>query len=205
VKMETVNHEKFRKYLDFSTPDNVYIMTAMTRKKDGSDFNTGSSDYRHPRLVKRLIIRNTKDYDECFRELEIIAEALWATFRIYITFNPRSLRKAYSHLMQHTMKLLLENNTESFYTETSKFDSRFKSFLDKDSGKAKTKYHMLDVDCKEVPFDVINQHAEVVDVFPTKNGSHVLIKPTNPKSWEGLEDVEFKHDNLLLLKYKHFS
>lgn len=191
------NKDKFKKHLVFENSDHVYIMMALPRKKDGFPVNT-KPDSKH--AIRRMF-RNLEEYEECFDQLSD-----FEGYRIYVTFNRRSLRKAFLQLQNEINEKLLLGG----YDDTSDYlfflRSRYRSILMKPKSKAKTDFFLYDIDNIDTRFasfeEEVKEHTEIVLEMPSKNGVHLLVKPFNFNLVDHVKyDIELKHDALTNLKY----
>lgn len=192
---EIHNIGKFEQYLKFGE-DNCYIMVGMQRSKDNNGIGAAkqSSEGRYPQFVKRYIINNKVDYWTYAQKLIAHGKMHWQSFRIYITHNPRSLKKAYANLHVELFRKMHEN--DSVYIERlGSLPTWFKTYLHRPTGKAFTAYHMLDID--NVKYPELPVEINVVDIFKTKNGFHTICEPFNPKLVQGIADVSFKQDAMI--------
>lgn len=184
-----VNHLTFEKGY-------VYILLGMQRHKDNDGIGAvkQSNERKYPEYVKRYVIHSKEDYYDKVEKLLKHAKSEWKNFRIYITHNPRSLKKGYSNLHSEMFRLLNEN--ESLYLDRLKsLEAWWRTYLHRPEAKAKTIFHMLDIDLFEYPD--IPKEIEVVYTVKTKNGYHSLCKPFNPAIISGYKGVTFNQDSLV--------
>lgn len=170
------NANAFREHLKFEDTSDVYIMMALPRKKDGFPVSKSPDG----KFAKRRIIANLDEYDQCFEELT----TEFPNERVYITFNRRSVRKAYLELNRVANENLLLGGVENADRYLIKLSSEFKSILMKPKSKAKTDFFLYDIDSTNFAayqglIHDLEEYTEVTLILPTRNGYHVLARPYN--------------------------
>lgn len=202
------NIEDAKNLLDFSSPDTVYIAMLLPRKKDGFELNIGTKDRAKDLdsdIKARKVIGSLEEYDVSMEALLRQATSL-STARIYLTFNPRSSLKAFGNLQTSINTNL--HNIKSIVPTIKPLDREFKSYLMKPEAKAKTKFHLIDIDTKEIDMgtvmDKVANVTEPIRYFEIKNGYHLLVKPCNPKELIKYlpSNCEIKEDAMVCLYYK---
>lgn len=205
------NVKQFEPYLEFMSKDEVYLLLIMSRAKDGGT-STQSSERKDPENVKRRIITSVDDYRKHAEDLLRFAEVTWEHYRLYITYNPRSLTKAYFNMTTEFNHTLYFKGHEEWSDKIKKMDIWFRTYLHRPGAKAETRYHVIDVDGEFIPNLPLEIH--IHEKFKTPNGWHLLCIPFNPgilgKSYtsavingkEFTVITEFKQDAMLNLYAK---
>ena len=185
------NREAIESLLKFESPEDVYVLMLKQRKKDG-DEGYEISDRESGAI--RKVVKSLQDYRAMVSELMYIAlEKKYTNYRIYITVNPRSVIKAYSHLSSE----IFENYGKPRMYELLKgFSSEFKSELHKPLSKSRCNYFVLDLDGRtyaDPEITQIKRLTEIVERLPSKNGEHLIVKPFNP-NFLSMTGLEIKRD-----------
>lgn len=188
---------KIKEILTFND-ECVYTLIAIARKRDNEGL-TNSTE-----IVFREIVNSEEQFDKKYDRLIKVIEKDSHNFKLYITFNPRSILKAYNLMKQ---KFLMWDN--DLYTLS--YDHRYHtinrigrihyewiSCLSKQEAIYKKNYFMLDVDeklnekalitlnnrvkryctLKGVNGDIIKStivNKEEIKTFSTQNGYHILL------------------------------
>jgi len=188
------NRTKISPKLKFKTQEDVYILLAMARKKDGTHKkNISSSDKRNPKYVMRRVLKNHSEFYPSVDYMIEESRRRWEKFRIYISVNPRSIHKAWFN-MQIEVNNILKANDPRFVDYIKDFSIEMKSLLHSPKSKSRAEYFLLDIDTKE---DYSNPALELL--VPTPNGHHGLIKPCNPKELHLPSYIELKTDAMILV------
>lgn len=193
---EVDNSSEVRTLLDFSKPENVYIMMLKRRNSDNGDKYDKKDGINN---AVRKVITSVNDYDYWLEELKKMAEfKSLGVYRIYLTVNPRSTVKAYSIL---SSEVFVQLGNINMYDLLKNFHSKYKSKLH--ATKSYANYFILDFDkikYKDVRKQLIKKieaACEIKVILPSKSGVHVIVRPFNPKKLlleKGVLGLEIKQD-----------
>lgn len=121
----------------------------------------------------------------------------WAPWRIYSTYNPRSLKKWAIELM----KLIMQAMVSDDWWFMCRGKGLIASCLKKKGTRHKRQYYMLDVDnvseygrAKEIIWD------NYVCEQKTPNGFHILFTPMDIRLLSVLNDCEVKQDEFIFIE-----
>lgn len=198
IKQDVLRKAKdiFDNFVDYT--DGIRVLFLIHRNKEGGETNNTK--------VRKIITKNSKEFfnelcklvDEQTREKEI-------PYRIYSSLNARNVEKAIHKFKQEQLDADYYDNESrhSFYYDLK---NRFIGALMTPSC-AVDKMFLFDCDneegrdvCGEALQELSRLNAEIVNIYKTKNGFHIITKPFNPTSFS-VNGVELKKDALLLLSY----
>lgn len=196
VKLATDHiYDKFKNYTD-----GVRVLFLIHRNKEGGATNNTK--------VRKVITKNTKEfYEELYKLVEEKQNTKDIPYRIYSSVNARDIKKA-------IRKFKFDQLEADYYDEESSLGfyydikNRFISALMIPASRQKeTNYFILDVDNEEgrdvngeCLMKLAEINVEIVDMFATKNGSHIIVKPFNPSLFD-VPGVGIHKDGLLLLDF----
>jgi len=214
--MILTDKNKVKEILNFND-ECTYMIMAKARKKD----NEGLTNSQE--IVFREIVNSEKQFDRKYDRLIKIINNDLHNFKLYITYNPRSILKAYSllkqrfclwddELIKNAKSILLHSNT---INRVGRIHNEWISCLQKPASCYKKNYFMLDVDNKlssvdedkilEEIYSTCDIDKDTIKVFETQNGHHILFPPCDTrKLMESLGkylDVELKRDALVCIGY----
>ena len=181
--------------------DEVMVMLAIARKK-----------YNEKLKSEQIIFREVVDKENWrrkFNKLKTLvhhypSEARPEDYTIYLTYNPRSVVKAWILLKQRMIdwesQALFSSNLSDMYKHLKKFDREFISCLQKPEARSRKWHFLIDVDdldkLDEVRKQIDELNLEVKHEEQTKNGLHILVKPFNLLDWKPIDGVEIKRDGV---------
>ena len=181
-------------FKDFT--DGIREIMLTHRKKDGGTSNNPD------RVAIKEISRNRKEFAEILdRFLKYQSEH--PEYRIYSCVNRRDINKGIREFKRQQLEADYYDTEmrNGFYLDIR---NRFFASLMKPSSRAET-FFLIDADdlTKRTigkAIDEIEKITDVVLVYKTKNGYHIITKPFNPNLL-GDKFGEIKKDALLLLSY----
>ena len=197
----------FYSHCRFDSPNDVYIMMAIARKKDHEDI-TNSQE-----IVFRKVIKNGDDIYRKYKELKILCEnyrdeeGKKYNFYIYISVNPRDTEKAF-FLLQKQMIGWTEEMVNGIdkSKQLKKVDDMWISALMK--SKSKRGKFQVDIDVKDEKelkeiVKLIEEKSimKIHMIQPTRHGYHLITEPFDRRILEGIKDVEVKPDGQLFVEY----
>lgn len=170
--------EFLKEYVKNLAPNECYILCILSRKKN----NPGMVDSKQ--IMKRRIITPDSDIQQLYEEL--LAEAAILSqydFYMYITCNPRSIKKSLELYITELIKIY--GTFESDVTQLRripKITHNWYSILQRPQTRGVgQKYFLIDLDVKSRHNEVVallTQHnAEIVCIRTTRNGYHFVVKP----------------------------
>jgi hypothetical protein len=190
------NIEQYRSILNFENPDHAYILSYAVRKKDDAEkgmkrfeLHVGQPDHE---FFRTRVIANMTQFDRYIEQFIWEGDQKGYQYRIYGTYNPHSLRKAYIELTKKVTELILWEPGQANLWLAS-FEMKFRSHVHRPTSKAITRYHMLDMDREWSP-DELPEYVKIEQVFRSKNGYNILYQPCNPSFVQNLKDCELKTD-----------
>jgi hypothetical protein len=171
--------EFVREYCDFSNPDEVWMLKGVSRNKDNP---TGSPWGDMHRFMRRLVMRNADDIEQCYNDIKGMGNRKGTAYRVYVSLNSRNTIKG---LFQFQKKLLdishgVARGLDDFKMQTAKLHSVWKTELEQ-KGCRGTKRFLLDVDSQdklllqEVQSHLVSIGTKVHVVRPTVSGWAVVI------------------------------
>lgn len=177
-------------FLKFDTVDDFYYLQILQRKKENPELGSNS------RVIKNYYIRSKRDLLKKYDEIKGLCKQFNA--RASIRLNKRSFEKvAYKAMV---------NIANSCQNKEFEF---IKSSYDRACGLGhndKNKKWILDVDeiMSEGYFNLLHEKInisspegeKVLEVIPSKNGSHIITKPFDLRGFrEMFPDIEIHKDN----------
>jgi len=204
--------EMLFKHCEFENPYIVYVLLAVSRKKDTPEITNTQE------IVFREVIKNERDIARKYNRLK--AQILHYEdesgkkfpFYLYVSLNPRDSLKATFSLIGSINHWLQEeirgvDNSKMF----KKIYGHFYSALMKKESRAKSpRYFMLDYDQKDKldEFDLLLKAFDIETVMrvETRNGYHYKVKPydrsafPDPKNKDNF-NFESKIDANLFVEY----
>ncbi len=212
--------EFLKEHCVFNTPHEVYVLLAVSRKKDTS-WITNSQE-----IVFREIIKSQEDIARKFRRLQLMCKSYRDDddrnypFYVYVTNNSRCSLKAANTLVRLILDGAYEEAKGVDMSSTfKKLDYKFTSALMKKTAKGSTRRFMIDVDTKDLNFnkrikDSLSKHDDNNDTWTelikieTRNGYHYRTAPFNVQDFNfhfSLDElktlVNVKSDGLLFVEY----
>ncbi len=173
----------------------VNLLMLIFRAKEGAQ--SANND-----KLRKIIVTNKQEFINGLYELLETKERMNLPLRIYSSVNSRDMEKA---IRQFKFEQLNADYYDVLSRHAFYFDikNRFIGTLMTPTCRAETKF-LLDVDDEKSQNESLKKLAEldieILDVFKTKNGYHILTKPFNPNLFT-IENVEIKKDAMLLLDY----
>lgn len=164
---------------DFKT--GVRGILLLHRKKDGAVANAQTKS------LKR-ISRGAEEWQEIVSYFQMLQSTpLYENFRIYASVNSRNMNKAIHEFSKRKIDadFSLAPLRNDFYTDIK---NRFFSCL-MEPNQRDTKYFLWDFDSPEEEkkgYPLITSENAFEFGYATKNGSHVISKPFDPRKAEGL-------------------
>lgn len=198
--------ELIKSHISGIQPNQCYVLCILSRKKN----NEGMADSQQ--IMKRRLIFSPSDVESAYSELKAEAEALNLDFYMYISVNPRSLKKALNRYIKTLLDLNLQIDTDlTALRRFRKLSGEWYSALESPSSRA-GRLFLLDLDVKDnLPF--LLQILEVAQVKvhtinETRNGFHIITSPFDfphyfkdfPIDENGKKIVEVKPDALLFVE-----
>ena len=191
---------KWQKWFDELNEDEVLIMIAIARKK-----------YNEKLKSEQVVFREVvwKDnWERKFNKLKTLVHhypsiARPEDYSIYISYNPRSIKKGLYLLQQRLLNWqfeLYKGNYTNYFFHIRKLHNEFVSCLQKPEAKSRKWHFLIDIDdlskLEQVRTQIRKLGLTVVGESRTKNGLHILVKPFNLTLWKRIEDVEIKRDDV---------
>lgn len=174
--------------------DGIRVIFLLFRGKDGGDKTDEDQ-----RSFSTRVSFNSKEFAKNLKELWLLQEEFYPECRIYSSVNPRDLKKSIFTLK----KKLLFAETYDDIGRQKLFERVIKSsrHILMQPSSAVTSLFIIDIDKEIISGELpkINEHTEILKIYKTKNGWHVVTKPFNPALYKG--EGEIKKDGLILLKY----
>lgn len=185
----------FNDFEDFS--DGYRVLFLLQRNKEGGEVNNTK--------IQKVITRNKKEYLEGIKKLLKLQYESEATLRIYACVNERDFDKAIRQFKYEQLEADYYDKIqkENFYIDIR---NRFIGCL-MQPPQRKTSYFLYDVDNEEgrdvcgETLTALGDEVEIIKMYPSKNGWHIITKPFNHTTIELPEGVEMKKDALLLLSF----
>ena len=207
--------EFLKEHCVFSKPHEVYVLLAVSRKKD-TVWITNSQE-----IVFRETIKTEEDIAKKFKRIRLMCENYHDDegrsypFYIYITNNSRCSFKAAKSLAGMIIDSMYEEARGVDMSSTfKKLDYKFISALMKKTAKGSTRRFMIDVDTKDLDFNakirvaLFDNRTTPIATIETRNGYHYKTVPFNVKKFndyftpEELKTlVNVKPDGLLFVEY----
>jgi len=197
---------EWQKWFDELNEDEVLIMIAIARKK-----------YNEKLKSEQVVFREVtwKDnWEQKFNKLKTLVHHYPSTakpedYSIYISYNPRSIKKGLYLLQQRLLNWqfeLYKGNLSNYFFHIRKLHREFVSCLQKPEAKSRKWHFLIDVDDLS-KLDLVRQQIDdlgltVTAESKTKNGMHILVKPFNLILWKPIKDVEIKRDGVFHIYHK---
>jgi hypothetical protein len=185
----------------------VYVLLALSRKKYNPLLK---SEQR----VFRRVVRKPDEWDRKIKELQTVItnysddKCRPEDFNLYVSINPRSLKKAYKLLKQQMAEWDFDQST--LYTHLKKLDNLWISCLLRPESKSRRNYMMIDLDKieQEEFSNLLNsfnwafqnkmlEPFQIICSTKTRSGFHMLISSTDT-----LKLDLFLRDKLSYLSYE---
>ncbi len=194
--------------LDYCTfcPEETYVLLLLARKKE----NPEQTESQKERRATRFLVQSPQDVDLALEQFEwTIKTYPEVIYRIYVSVNPRCLRKGLAAMQRRAIDLqceLLNGNTEA-YTTIQRLGSEWKSLLANKSCRADRRF-LFDIDLPPCPVN-IEAVKGLIKRFPagvethasgnTRSGMYLITDPFNVATVELTEATEVKSDGYLYL------
>jgi len=169
------------------------VACVIARKKENESLKSN--------IIYRAVLAK-EYYEGGLRKLKAIDNGLPYYTRKYITMNPRDLREAVADNHEDIMNIVSKNKG---FNRFARIPSKFKSALQKKKCRSKRKYHLIDIDTKDVNPDKVLRSAHegsvrrLVYKTETPNGYHLVIECNDTQDFRDMEDVEVHTDSLTLV------
>lgn len=174
--------------------DGVRVLFLLYRGKEGGD----KTDEDQRTFATRVSF-NEKEFAKNLKELWALQELFYPECRIYLSVNARNIKKSIFTLKKELLfaETYDENGRQKLYERILK-SSRHVLMQ---PSSAETSLFLFDIDQEDVSLELpkINEHTEILKIYKTKNGWHIITNPFNPKLYKGKGEI--KKDALILLKY----
>ena len=197
------NFDKARKYLVFdrdNDPDLFYYVQIIQRRKD-----EGVTIKKNCKTIRSYYITSLRYWDDHVEQIKELCRTFKA--RSYMHLNPRSWRKCTLMAFGELATYLRSNQCSSLRKLTEEMAGKYIA-----DGSKKT--WIVDVDSKNDDYlneiaatvnDCMPEGDKIIDIFPTKNGYHLITKPFNLAEFrkyykEG--EVDIQKNNPTLLYYE---
>lgn len=169
--------DQIKPLLKFDSPDDFYYLQILKRKKENPELGSNS------RVIKNYYIGSVEYLESRYEEIKALCTLFNA--RAMLRLNKRSYEKVAFKTMQNLANSMA-NQEYSF----------IKKSYDRACGNGhndKNKTWILDIDgdysvdfLNTIAVYIISQEPKgkkVVEVLPTKNGTHVIVKPFNTQTF----------------------
>lgn len=184
----------FDEFKDYT--DGYRVLFLIHRNKEGGD--TNNTKY------KKVITRNSSEFLKELEEMVKTKKESDIPYRIYSSLNERNFNKAIRQFKFEQLEADYYDQVqkENFYLDVK---NRFIGCL-MQPPQRQTSLFLFDVDNEEGK-DVCGETlqalvgVDIVKLYPTKNGWHIITKPFNYTQIKLPKNVEIKKDALLLLAY----
>lgn len=200
--------EDVKEFLDFSNPNNLYVMFAIARSKN-NDLTAKQQ------VVIRKPIRTMEHFSHALNELRAICELRGEKYYIYISINARDGRKGLIELerkigeMHKQLMMGAEDNNQKF---RGRLDKEWYSALMQVKSRS-SHYFLVDIDVPNENFtDSIIEMIQDEPHAPkcllkrrSKNGWHLVTEGFRPDILSELDDVSVNKDGLLFLESVGFD
>lgn len=171
-----------------------HILMAIPRKKENDEMTSGKRE----RALMTRIVTTWEEWVAWYLEMK---SYLWDNYRyrIYTTYNPRSLEKG-CHNLLNSMLACVYNKS---FSKLAAGKNLVISSLKKQWTALVRQYYMIDVDDNEldyVKYIIKSLGSPDFRCVKTPNGFHVLVKPFNVTLLKDFSAVEVKKDELLYVE-----
>lgn len=130
-----------------------------------------------------------EEFDSKLETLKEFGELHLGSYRIYISINPRSKKKAWLEV-QHQVSVDLVLG--SFSSLLNRLSSSWKSYLARPQCKAKTRFHMVDIDHRD-------KDERPGIWLESVSGYHLLVQGGDPAKYPLKDKEEYKLDSSCLV------
>ena len=179
--------------------DGFRMLILMERKKDG-----GHNKEESRSIITRFTF-GPDSFKKNVKEILLLQKILYPTCRLYLSVNPRNMKKVirsietdllYAHYSDdenrdNTHKKLIRSPRHWVMQQSNSDGSLF--IIDVD-----------DVEGRDIQGEALKKieeiGVEIIHLYKTKNGWHIVTNPFNPNLWDNSLG-EIKKDALLLLKW----
>ena len=199
----------FTKILDFTSDDNIYMLTVLARTKNNDELT------KKERVLFRDTVHSMDELPHALAKMRALAIYSGLKTYLYISANPRSAIKTYKEfkmmLAKYDSQAMLGD--EGFKRPISRLDKVWYQMLMQPESRA-ARYFVLDIDTKdETTLEMVREKirnykvkvkgrlykAEIKLEQPTRNGYHFVTTPFDPALLSGIRDVGISKDSLLYL------
>lgn len=187
----------------------VYLLVAIARTRE-NPYLTSNSE-----VVFREVLTHEQDIAQKYRKLSCIVDQYRddtgdpLTFRLYLSVNARNTLTAYFNFLDRLNGWAkdLVYGDEAVDQKLKRVDQYWKSELQRDASKDDSRF-LIDVDTAGIDTGDLKQRLEtytdVVYLWETPNGYHVITEPFNYTEMDYLrdhDDIEIETDRMLFLEY----
>lgn len=186
-------------YCDFSDPQWVWMLTGMSRNKDGIPAH---------KYMQRLVVSNPEELLECHKRIKQEATNPDTTYRMYVSLNARNAVKT-AFAFQKTLLDIgygLAQGHQDALVQAKRISSLWKTELAQSHSRA-TKRILLDIDTTHlddqtaiIGYVGAMPNVKIHVLRNTPNGQHLVIDACDTR---GL--VKFCKENALPFKEDHIQ
>lgn len=173
------------------------VLFLIHRNKEGDATNNTK--------VMKIITRNEKEYREALNKLVREKKFSDIPYRIYASVNKRDISKAMRQFKFEQLEADYydQEQKENFYLDIK---NRWIGCLMQPKSRA-TSLFIFDVDDPEkkdicgATLQALGTEVEILKVYPTKNGWHIITKAFNYTTVKFPDGCDIQKDGLILLAY----
>lgn len=195
-----LNTKDIEDLFPFENEDEVYILLALARRK----YNPNISKT----IVFSEIVESPSRWTYKIHKLLKLADAFPFSFNLYVSQNPRSIRKALFVFKSKLVQFEFEG-WKLHIEKLKRLDSLWKSCLQTKFSRARKQYFIVDIDTRiqhvveDVRKTLEKQDVQIVKINETRSGVHILCKPFNERLISSLLSTKFS-DEVEILKDSNF-
>jgi len=192
------------KHCIFSSPYEVYVLLAISRKKENNCTNTQEKVFRE-------VVKRPEEIEHKYNRLKNSvlayrdADGSKRNFYIYVCVNARDTRKAFFHLQKQMIGMSEElSKGVDVSNNLNRLNRYWLSTLMKPMSRAGRGKFLVDIDVKDdrkdhVVADII-KCTKIILEQETKNGYHLIVEPYNRELGSSFSFAEVKTDALLFVE-----
>lgn len=193
--LEQKSKSIFNNFVDFS--DGCRMLILLERKKDGGH------NKEERRTLQTRFSFSSEEYAKAIKEL-LLMRVLYPESRLYSSVNARNVKKVIRQIETELLDCHYADEERRMFTYNKLIKSARHFVMQQNCSE--TSLFIIDVDNeegKDVQGEALQEcerlGVEILKIYPTKNGFHIVTKPFNPTLWK--HKAEIKKDALILLDY----
>jgi hypothetical protein len=190
------NFNKSKLFLQFDNPNTYYFLQIIKRRKDNPEMDNRS------KIIKDIYIHSREQFE--LIENQVINLCHENNARAYLRLNKRCSKKTGLQVLKRITELIISENYNAIPNVYASISGEFHSDEDKkwivDIDNIDNRKDLDDVIKTVYNLQFETGREPLTDMFPTKNGIHIVTRPFNLQKFKLLySDIDIHKDNMIIL------